>query len=102
MNSKKVMKLIKNNDVLIRKREDVLMSEINEVYIQACKKALNKFKVLKDSKETSVTKEISKVLDKTMEAFSNEFNKLVKPVTLSTQESYEEGLREAGQLIELI
>jgi hypothetical protein len=97
-----VIDTIKKNDLSIKHREDKLISTINDTYSKACKKALKKFKVLIGSKETSITKDIAKVLDETIEAFSSEFNKLVNPITMTTQESYDEGLKETGQLIKML
>jgi len=67
------------------------------VYDEAVAKASEK---LKELKPEEVTKEsVKKVLDEVSASFSSEFEKLAEPFRQAMIESYDEGIKETGIIL---
>jgi predicted transcriptional regulator len=96
-----IVKLIEKNDDKLKVRENKLIEQINTTYERAIKEAIKEFKYLeKLNPNIKPSKaQVANILKKTMSAFSEEMEKLVDPITKTTQESYDEGLSETGQIV---
>jgi len=96
-----IVKLIEKNDDKLKVREDKLIEQINTAYESAIKEAIKEFKYLEklNANITPSRAQVANILKKTMTAFSEEMEKLVDPITKATQESYDEGLHETGQIV---
>jgi protoporphyrinogen oxidase len=94
-----IVKLIEQNDDKLKVREDKLIERINLAYEKAIKEAIKEFKHLEKIDQKPSRVQVANILKKTMNAFSEEMEKLVDPITKATIESYDEGLNETGQIV---
>ena len=91
--------LIKQNDGKLKEREEVLITRINIAYEKAIKNAIKEFKELEQIDSKVSTAQVKKILERALNAFSEEMDRLVSPIAEATQDSYEEGLNETGQIL---
>lgn len=68
------------------------------MYDEAVSKASEKLKELKPEELTRES--VRKVLDEVSESFSSEFEKLAEPFRQAIVESYDEGLKETGIILD--
>jgi hypothetical protein len=96
-----VAKLIANNDAELKKREDILIQKVNRAYENAIKGAVRDFHYLMklNPKIKPTFGQVAKILDNMITDFQEEMNTLVKPFQKELANQYEEGLREAGNLL---
>src|SRR4030042_2217757 len=94
-----IQTLVKMNDSKLKKREDQLMQEVNRAYDEAVAKATKELIGL--DKENINRQELRNILTKSAEAFKERYNELVEIFKKEILESYEEGLKETGQILEL-
>jgi len=96
-----IQKVVEENDRILKEREQRLIQEINRIYDKAVSAATREFKYLEslnpNIKPSSA--QVRKILSKTLSAFETEFKVLVEPIAEATRDSYEEGLRETGQIV---
>jgi membrane-associated HD superfamily phosphohydrolase len=102
--SEEILKLIKRNDEAIKQRENTLTDKVEEAYNRAIAAAIKEFKELENISENKKvsSQEVKRILDKTLKAFGEEFQLLVKPIQEATIESYEEGMSETGQILKVL
>lgn len=82
-------------------REEKLIKKANTIYNSAVERATKEFKKLEgiaEGKKLSDA-EVKSILNKASKAFATEFKKLVQPIIEATQDSYEDGLAETGQIV---
>ena len=94
-----IQTLVKMNDSKLKKRQDQLMQEVNRAYDEAVAKATKELIGL--DKENINRQELRNILTKSAEAFKERYNELVEIFKKEILESYEEGLKETGQILEL-
>jgi TRAP-type C4-dicarboxylate transport system substrate-binding protein len=93
-----VQTLIEMNDTKLKNREDRLLQEVNQVYDKAVEKATEKLKEL--NSEELTRESVKRVLEEVSVSFSLEFEKLAEPFRKAILESYDEGLKETGNILE--
>jgi len=99
-----IKELIEQNDQKLKKRESDLITKVNEAYTKAIEAAREEFKYLEKLNPSIKPSDgqVKRILDKTMKAFSEEFDELVKPFQEAIRTSYEEGLQETSELVSIV
>jgi len=95
-----IKKVVEENDRILKNREQELIQKINEVYDKAVRKATEEFKPLEKIDLMSINTQVKRILARTIKVFQDEMKTLVEPIAKATRESYEEGLRETGHILE--
>jgi hypothetical protein len=75
-----------------------LIQEVNQVYDEAVAKATEKLKELKPEELTRES--VKQILDEVSASFSTEFVKLAGTLGAAILESYDEGLKETGIILD--
>jgi len=96
-------KLIEQNDLDLKKREDELIKEVNKAYDKAIKRAMVEFKYLEkiNPKVKPSSIQVRKIVERVIKTFGNEFNKLADPFQKELVHQYEEALKESATLLAL-
>ncbi len=94
-------RIIESNDQKLKVREQKLIRDIDIAYEKAVKEAIKEFKYLEklnpDVKPSN--SQVKKILIKALNAFQEEYNSLIEPIKKAMEESYGDGLSEAGQIL---
>jgi len=98
-----VRDLISGNDQKLKIREEKLTLEIDTIYEQAVKKAMNEFRKLEklDTSTKLNSKEVKLIFAKALVEFQKSFKVLSEPIKEAMEDSYKEGLRETGKILEM-
>ncbi len=93
--------LISQNDTRLKKAEDKLTKQVDQIYNRAVVRATEEFKALeKLSPDAKVdSKEVRAIVQRAIKAYDEEFEKLVKPFEEEISKCYDESLEETSLLI---
>jgi len=96
--------LIEQNDQKLKQRESELITKVNEAYAKAIEAAREEFRYLEklNPNVKPSDKQVKNILNRTMKVFKAEFDELVEPFQEAIRASYEEGLQETSQIVEMV
>jgi hypothetical protein len=94
-------KLIGTNDEDVKKREDLLIQKVNIAYEKAIKRAVVEFKYFEklNDKIKPTSGQVRRIVERVITSFKGEFDELVEPFQKELISQYENGLKEASQLL---
>lgn len=98
----KIREVIEGVDNIISEDEEELIRLVNKRYEEALKAAIGEFKQLTElgSEAKFDSKEVEQIINKALDAFNSEYDKLTEPIQKAMSKAYDLGLKETGKIIE--